>query len=58
MSPFRDARLRPVIHIVDDERSVRNAIARLLRAVGCNVAVYASGKQLLDQLTEITTARL
>ena len=47
------APLTPVVHIVDDERPVRNAIARLLRAAGYDVAVYASGQQLLDQLPEI-----
>ena len=39
-----------VIHVVDDDASVRKAIGRLLRAAGYNVAVYGSAEQLLDQL--------
>jgi len=35
------------IHIVDDDRSFRVAIARLLRAAGYQVALYESGQQLL-----------
>ena len=41
---------RPIIHIVDDEASVRRAISRLLRASGYRVAVYESVEQLLDRL--------
>jgi len=37
----------PCVHVVDDERSVRNAIARLLRVAGYVVVVYESGQQLL-----------
>ena len=43
----------PCVHVVDDERSVRNAIARLLRVAGYVVVVYESGQQLLDRLPEI-----
>ena len=39
-----------VIHVVDDDPSVRKAISRLLRAAGYDVAVYGSAEQLLDQL--------
>lgn len=35
------------IHVVDDDPSVRVAIARLLRAAGYRIAVYESGQQLL-----------
>src|SRR6202007_2955344 len=35
------------IHVVDDDPSVRVAIARLLRAAGYQVVVYESGQQLL-----------
>ena len=41
-----------VIHVVDDDPSVRKAISRLLRAAGYDVAVYGSAEQLLDQLPE------
>jgi len=39
-----------LIHVVDDDPSVRKAISRLLRAAGYDVAVYGSAEQLLDQL--------
>jgi FixJ family two-component response regulator len=35
------------IHVVDDDPSVRVAIARLLRTAGYRVVVYESGRQLL-----------
>src|ERR1700761_8385851 len=35
------------IHVVDDDRSFRVAIARLLRAAGYQVVLYESGQQLL-----------
>ena len=36
-----------VIHVVDDDKSFRNAVARLLLAAGYQVALYESGDQLL-----------
>lgn len=44
--------LPTVVHIVDDEPSVRKAVSRLLRAAGYTVAVYESAEQLLDRLPE------
>ena len=41
-----------VVHVVDDEPSVRKAVGRLLRAAGYDVAVYESAERLLDQLPE------
>jgi len=38
------------IHVVDDDDSVRTAIARLLRAAGYQVVLYESGRQLLGNL--------
>jgi DNA-binding NtrC family response regulator len=35
------------IYLVDDDRSIRVAISRLLRAAGYRVVAYESGKQLL-----------
>jgi len=35
------------IHVVDDDRSFRTAISRLLEASGFRVAVYASGLELM-----------
>ena len=40
----------PVIHIVDDEKSVRTAVARVLRAAGYQVSVYESANHLLEKL--------
>jgi len=45
-------RLPTVVHVVDDELSVRKAVSRLLRAAGYDVAIYESGEQLLDRLPE------
>lgn len=40
----------PVIHIVDDEESVRRSVGRLLRTAGYQVSVYESAKQLLEKM--------
>jgi FixJ family two-component response regulator len=37
----------PVIHVVDDDASFRNAVARLLRASGYQVALHESGDHFL-----------
>ncbi len=39
---------RPVIHVVDDDASVRTALERLLRAVGFEVETFASSQEFLD----------
>jgi PleD family two-component response regulator len=44
--------LPTIVHIVDDEVSVRKAVSRLLRASGYDVAVYESGEELLQRLAE------
>ena len=41
-----------VVHVVEDDDSFRTSIARLLRAVGYEVAVYKSGQRLLDALPD------
>ena len=38
-----------VIHVVDDDKSFRSAVARLLRAAGYQVALYESGDHLLAE---------
>jgi FixJ family two-component response regulator len=38
-----------IIHVVDDDPSFRNAMARLLRASGYQVALYESGDQFLQE---------
>jgi FixJ family two-component response regulator len=38
------------VAIVDDEESVRRALARLLRSAGMEAATYASGMELLTAL--------
>jgi FixJ family two-component response regulator len=40
----------PVIHVVDDDLSVRTAVGRMLRAAGYQVALYESANQLLENL--------
>jgi len=39
-----------VIHIVDDDASVRTAISRVLRTAGYDVIVYESAKHFLERL--------
>ena len=41
--------LNQTVFVIDDEFSVRKAIARLLGAVGLNVATYASPQEYLEQ---------
>ncbi len=40
----------PVIHIVDDDKSFRTAVARLMEASGFRVASYESGEAILARL--------
>ena len=40
----------PIIAVVDDEESMRLAIARLLRACSFEVSIYGSGEEFLGSL--------
>jgi FixJ family two-component response regulator len=40
----------PTVHVVDDDGSFRNAVGRMLRAAGYEVALYPSADQLLERL--------
>ena len=42
--------MNPIIHIVDDDRSFRTAVGRLLSASGYSISLYGSGEELLAQL--------
>ena len=44
------ASVRPLIALVDDEESVRRALARMLSASQFDVDVFASGQEFLDSL--------
>jgi FixJ family two-component response regulator len=44
--PLRQAR----VAVVDDDASVRKALARLLRTLDCSVRSYASAEDFLDSL--------
>ncbi|EPE96788.1 response regulator transcription factor [Rhizobium grahamii] len=44
--------MKPVVHIVDDDRSFRTATARLLTAHGLKVEAYESGDQFLACLPD------
>jgi FixJ family two-component response regulator len=44
------APVRPLIAVVDDEESVRRALARMLDASQFEVDVFASGQEFLDSL--------
>ena len=41
---------RPLVAVVDDEESVRRALARMLGASQFDVDVFASGEEFLDSL--------
>jgi FixJ family two-component response regulator len=41
---------RPLIAVVDDEESVRRALARMLTASQLDVEVFGSGQEFLDSL--------
>ncbi|MBY3346722.1 response regulator transcription factor [Rhizobium laguerreae] len=43
--------MKPVVHIVDDDKSYRTATARLLSAHGLKVEAHASGDQFLARLS-------
>ncbi len=49
-TPAHAASEASVIHVVDDDSSVRKALARVLRAAGYQVGLYESANQLLDNL--------
>lgn len=42
--------LRPLIAVVDDEESVRRALARMLNASNYSVDTFSSGQEFLDSL--------
>jgi RNA polymerase sigma factor (sigma-70 family) len=42
----------PVIHVVDDDADVRDAVSRVLRSAGYEVETYATAQQLLDRLPD------
>jgi FixJ family two-component response regulator len=42
--------LASVVHVIDDDKSFRTAMSRLLQAAGYQVELYESAQQLLDRL--------
>lgn len=42
--------LRPLIAVVDDDESIRRALARMLHRCNCEVLTFASGQEFLDSL--------
>ena len=42
------AKVLPLIAIVDDDVSVRRALKRLVRSLGMNAEIFASGQEFLD----------
>jgi FixJ family two-component response regulator len=41
---------RPLIAVVDDDESIRRALARMLHRCNCEVLTFASGQEFLDSL--------
>ena len=50
--------MAPVISIVDDDKAVRDALQRMLRAHGFTTAVFASAEELLASDERYQTACL
>ena len=46
----------PLVAVVDDEKTVRNALRRLLRAAGMQAEAFASGPEFLDSPAARKTA--
>ena len=46
---------KPLIAIVDDDKSVCRALARLLRSLAMNPEAFASGQEFLDSLEAMPT---
>ena len=42
--------MKPTIHIVDDDKSFRTAVGRLIEASGFRIASYESGEEILARL--------
>jgi FixJ family two-component response regulator len=42
----------PIVHVVDDDASLRDALVRLFRSVDLEVRAYASVQSFLDQLSD------
>lgn len=47
------AKRPPLIAVVDDEESVRMALARMLRASSFDVSIYRSGEDFLESLKTV-----
>lgn len=43
---------QPIIHVVDDDDSVRSSMARLLKAMGLRVEIYSSAADFLQRLVK------
>ena len=43
----------PLVFVVDDDPSVRNALSRLLRSVGLQVELFASASEFLDRQRQV-----
>jgi FixJ family two-component response regulator len=47
-----DAKLQPIVYIVDDDDSLRRALDSLLRSVGLQTRAYGSAREFLDSKRE------
>jgi FixJ family two-component response regulator len=46
-------RIRPVVHVVDDDKLVREGLSRLLRSEGYDVLIYASATAFMEQRSDL-----
>ena len=50
--PDKDFKIFPSVYLVDDDASVRKALARLIRSAGLEVQTFASAREFLDRIPD------
>ncbi len=52
LSPDKDFEVFPSVYLVDDDASVRRALARLIKSAGLEVQTFASAREFLDRIPD------
>ena len=52
LMPGKDLAVFPSVYLVDDDASVRKALARLIRSAGLEVQTFASSREFLDRIPD------